>query len=408
MNRKKNVVLALVLVAVALVAALLQSGKLDSVLGGKPTVWSERADEAQGVLADSFWDEKRKLFNNAAPCIAELCTDPFNYWWYAHGIDTLTDAYVGTQDDRYAKMIYQQYEGVLENNADTFINGYYDDMEWMALAWLRAYDATKVEKYLEASKVLWADIQTGWTDEMGGGIAWRKEQMNYKNTPANAPAVILAARMYAHTKDAADLEWAKKIYEWQKKTLVDPVTGLVWDGINRTGNGEIDKGWKFTYGQGVYIGAGVELYRATGEASYLEDARRTAANLKADFLSPATGMLPSEGEGDGGLFKGVLVRYVGELVKELKAGGKKLPELKAADGKALSAAEQAEELVQMLRVNAESLWGYGKAEDKALFSNSWAQTPDQVVQLSTQLSGMMLLEQMAAMEQAGWVKEKKE
>ncbi|OUS74883.1 hypothetical protein B1748_20100 [Paenibacillus sp. MY03] len=47
------------------------------------------------------------------------------------------------------------------------------------------------------------------------------------------------------------------------------------------------------------------------------------------------------------------------------------------------------------------LWEYGKGTDAALFSNSWAQTPDEVVQLGTQLSGMMLLEQLALLEREG-------
>lgn len=346
-------------------------------------LWQERADEAQLELAASFWDEKRSLFNNAAPCIAQLCTDPFNYWWLAHAVDVLVDGYERTDDKRFAEQIAKLYQGLLDRNAGVMINDYYDDMEWMALAWLRAYDATKDERYKQASLDLWEEIKGGWNDEMGGGIAWRKEQIDYKNTPANAPAVILAARLYGHFQNEEDLEWAKKIYDWQKKTLVDPETGLVWDGINRTGDGNIDKDWQFTYGQGVYIGAGTELYRATEEQAYLEDARLTAANLKNMFLTPATGMLPSEGEGDGGLFKGVLVRYVGELIAADPGG----PERK--------------ELIGMIKTNADSLWQYGKAEDKALFSYSWTQTPDAVVQLSTELSGIMLLEQMAVLEKNG-------
>ncbi|REE86398.1 putative alpha-1,6-mannanase (GH76 family) [Paenibacillus taihuensis] len=345
--------------------------------GSAASVWSERADLTQQELTKSFWDEKRGLFNNAAPCIAQLCTDPFNYWWMAHAVDVLTDGYERTGDMQYVTQLDKLYQGLLDRNAGVFINDYYDDMEWMALAWLHAFDATGDDRYQQAAMTLWQEIQTGWNDAMGGGIAWRKEQLDYKNTPANAPAIILAARVYTHTKADADLAWAKKLYDWEKSNLVDPDTGLVWDGINRQGDGAVDKDWKFTYGQGVFIGAGVELYQITKEQRYLDDARKTAANLKQDFLSPATGMLPSEGEGDGGLFKGVLVRYIGELLK-------------------LDPSQT--ELREMLLTNADSLWNYGKDKDKALFSNSWAQTPDAVVQLSTELSAVMLLEQAARIE----------
>lgn len=345
--------------------------------GGGSSVWSERADLAQQELTKSFWDDNRGLFNNAAPCIAQLCSDPFNYWWMAHAVDVLTDGYERTGDKQYVNQLAKLYQGLLDRNAGVFINDYYDDMEWMALAWLRAYDATGDDRYLQAAMTLWHEIQTGWNDAMGGGIAWRKEQLDYKNTPANAPAIILAARVYTHTKSDADLAWAKKLYDWESSNLVDPDTGLVWDGINRQGDGAVDKDWKFTYGQGVFIGAGAELYQITKEQHYLDDAKETAANLKNDFLSPATGMLPSEGDGDGGLFKGVLVRYLGELLK-------------------LDPSQT--ELRDMLLTNADSLWNYGKSKDKALFSNSWAQTPDAVVQLSTELSAVMLLEQAARIE----------
>lgn len=342
------------------------------------SLWNERANEAQQQLLASFWDEKRGLFNNAAPCILQLCTDPFNYWWQAHAIDVVVDGYERTGEETYKRQLGELYQGILDRNGGFFVNDYYDDMEWMALAWLRAYDAAKDERYRQAAVELWKDIQTGWNGEMGGGIAWRKEQPDYKNAPANAPAAILAARMYGLTGDAEDLKWAKDIYAWLKRTLVDPDTGLVWDGINRQGDGAVDKDWKFTYGQGVFIGAGVELYRATKEDGYLEDARKTAGNLKQDFLSPATGMLPSEGDGDGGLFKGILVRYLGEFMK--------------ADP------SSKEELRALLLANAESLWDYGRGEGNALFSNSWAQQPDPVVQLGTELSGAMLLEQIARIE----------
>jgi predicted alpha-1,6-mannanase (GH76 family) len=382
-RRNTRIAAALATALFLVAAAAWGSGYWDTLFGKSGGKWEERAEEAQAQLEESFWDENRGLYNNAAPCMLGLCTDPFNYWWLAHAVDVLVDGYERTGGERYADQLSSLYQGILNRNAGVFPNEYYDDMEWMGLAWLRAYDATGDERYKEAALALWEDIKTGWNEEMGGGIAWRKTQLDYKNTPANAPAAILAARLYDRFGQADDLAWAEKIYKWQKENLVDPETGLVWDGMNRTGDGSIDKDWKFTYGQGVYIGAGVELYKATGEEGYIADARKTAAHLGEGFASPATGMLPSEGEGDGALFKGVLVRYMGELI--------------AVDPEN----EIARSLREMLKTNADSLWEYGKDAESALFSNSWAQTPEEVVQLSTQLSGMMLLEQVARLERDG-------
>lgn len=367
--------------------------------GSRAGMWAERAEAAQTALDGAFWDAKRGLYNNAAPCILQLCTDPFNYWWMAHAADVLTDGYERTGEAKYAERLASLYDGLLARNAETWPNDYYDDMAWMGLAWLRAFDATGESRYKEAALTLWGEIRGGWNDEAGGGIAWRKEQTDYKNTPANAPSAILAARLYERFHDPEDLRWAKRIYEWESRTLVDPDTGFVWDGINRTGDGAIDKAWQFTYNQGVYIGAAVELYRATKEEAYLASARRTAEAAAAVLAGGPAGMLPSEGDGDGALFKGVFVRYLGELIE--------------AD---VASSGQA----KLLLANASRLWADGRAqgrqegesdgerEDDAkgngLFGPAWSQPPEKVVELSADLSGVMLLETVARLERTGLLK----
>ncbi|WP_246359020.1 glycoside hydrolase family 76 protein [Paenibacillus phytorum] len=345
--------------------------------------WEQRADLAQAGLLKQYWNGKLNLFDNLSPC-NDLCNEKFHYWWQAHGVDTLVDAYARTGDTAYKGYLANMYQGILDRNGGVLPNDFYDDMEWLALAWLRAYNATGDEKYKEAALELWEDIKTGWNEEQGGGIAWRKPQLDYKNTPANAPAAILAARLYKQFGKSEDLAWAKKIYDWQKANLVDPDSGFVWDGKNREGDGKIDKGWEFSYCQGVYIGAGVALYQATGDKSYLADAARTAQASKLRLTSPVTGMLPSESNGDGGLFKGIYVRYLAELV--LADPGQK-------------------ESLELLVTNADSLWKYGRDEQRVMFSKSWAATPEPAEDLSVNLSGVMLLERMAELEKQGLLKQ---
>lgn len=340
-------------------------------------VWEKRADEAQAALEHFFWNDDIKMYNIETPCPNGSCNTIFHYWWMAHAVDVLVDGWLRTGEPRYAERLRIFYEGILERNGGSLPNELYDDMEWMALAWLRAYAVTGEATYKQAALVLWEDIKTGWNEHMGGGIAWQKSQLDYKNTPANAPAAILAVRLYLAFKDDSDLEWAKKIYKWQKENLVDPASGFVWDGMNRTGDGTIDKDWKFTYCQGVFIGAAVELFRASGEQAYLEDAIRSFDAAAAELADPVTGVLPDEETGDGGLFKGILIRYAAELAKE----------------------EGGDRAAQLLLVNAEQLWLNGKADGQALFNHDWTSKPGETVSLSVQLSGVMLLEKMA--EQRG-------
>lgn len=338
--------------------------------------WGTRANLAQDSLDTRFWNETIRMYNIEAPCPDGTCNTIFHYWWMAHAVDNLVDAYVRTDSALYEERLAQLYDGLLERNGGQWPNPLYDDMEWMALAWLRAYQATGIERYREAVDTLWADIRTGWNEHCGGGIAWQKTQLDYKNTPANAPAAILAARLYQAFGREEDRAWAERIYAWLKTNLVDPVSGFVWDGMNREGDGKIDKDWKFTYCQGVYIGAGVELYRVTGDEAYLEDANRTADAAKAELAHPETGLLPLEGTGDGGLFKGILVRYLAELVRERPSSSA---------------------VASWLNANAELLWGRGRG-DELLFSGLWNQPARETVELSTQLSGVMLLEAAARLE----------
>ncbi len=331
------------------------------------------ADSLQNSLYTTFVSSNGKYFiqNNGG-------NTNFNYWWNAHGLDVYVDAYIRTQDAKYKTRMTALVNGIKDTNGGTFLNDYYDDMEWLALASLRAYDATGDVAFLDLTKLLWNDIKTGLNENQGGGIAWRKSQLDYKNTPANAPAIILASRLYRLEKNGADLQIAKDIYSWLKATLVDPATGLAWDGINRQQNGQIDT-WMFTYNQGVWMGAGLELYKATNEQTYLNDAIKAADYLSNDVQFLPGGVMKEEGNGDGGLFKGVLVRYLTLLSKDIN-----IPKVKR------------EKYSNVIKFNAKTLFDKGIKRPTLIIGPNWNQMPGTTTDFSTQISGIMLIEAMAS------------
>jgi len=307
----------------------------------------------------------------------------YNYWPQAHTMDVLIDAYLRTKNEVYKQRIKSLLNGTRISNGNKLQNEYYDDMEWLALSTLRAYEATKDADYLAAAGILWTDIKTGVNTNQGGGIAWRKSQLDYKNTPANAPAIIFAARLYRLQKNEADLTLAKELYTWLKSTLVDPSSGIVWDGINGNHDGQISKN-KFTYNQGTFIGAALELYNATGDGSYLSDAVRTAtATIKDLDISPG-GLLKSEGQGDGGLFKGILVRYLTLLTLKEDVS----PTDRAAYAK-------------FLKYNAETLFIKGISRPDFMVSPDWKAKPSGTTDLTTQISGVTTMEAAATLKAAG-------
>ncbi|MEK5255143.1 glycoside hydrolase family 76 protein [Paenibacillus sp. FSL F4-0125] len=338
--------------------------------------WKGRSEWLQNCLKHNYYDAETGIMNQWYPREFNVTGENFYYWWQAHVIDILVDGYERSGDPAYSLRIKELSEHLQAYNGGTFRHNYYDDMEWTALALLRAYQATGYETYLDAVLDLWEDIKSAWNEHFGGGLAWKKDQLDYKNTPANAPAVILSARLYELFQKQEDLEWALRIYEWNKTYLVDPATGFVWDGMNRLGDGQIDFDWEFTYCQGVFLGAGLELYKNTGDAHYLEDANRTANTCIDRLCDPMNMMLPDEGIDDTGLFKGILIRYLVQFCREVPEAGR---------------------IREVIMANAQQLWEKGLDKQLGLCSPSWELKPELPVQLSIQLSGLMLLEGAAVL-----------
>ncbi|MEB0262103.1 MULTISPECIES: glycoside hydrolase family 76 protein [unclassified Mucilaginibacter] len=340
--------------------------------------YAATADTLQEKTYTTFLSSNGNYFinNNAG-------NTTYNYWPQAHTMDVFIDGYLRTKNDIYKQRIKSLLNGTKIANGNKLQNDYYDDMEWLALSTLRAYEATNDADYFAAANTLWTDIKTGVNSSQGGGIAWRKSQLDYKNTPANAPAIIFAARLYRLQKNAADLALAKELYTWLKGKLVDPVSGIVWDGINGDHDGQISKN-KFTYNQGVFIGAALELYNVTGDGTYLSDAIRTAnATIKDLDISPG-GLLKSEGQGDGGLFKGILVRYLTLLtLKE---------DVSSTDREAYA---------KFLKYNAETLFAKGISRPEFTVSPDWKTKPSGTTDLTTQISGVTTMEAAAILKAAG-------
>ena len=349
----------IVLIGLITVVLALGAPQAQAVTEGDVRGWAE---EALTALLNRYWNDFLSTFNSRYPCTDTSCYD-FNYWWQAHAIDALLDGYVLTGDEKYLEYMDRLRHGVLQRNGFVLYNHFYDDMEWMALALLRAYNLTDDTLYLEDAKKLFNDIIRGWMPE--GGIAWNKDHQSV-NACSNGPAAILAARLYRATGDETYLDWAKKIFAWLDETLVDPRTFLVLDNLHLSTK-QIDRR-TFTYNQGTYIGAAVELYELTGDEAYLEKAQRTARSALV-YHGDRTGVFIQErGQGDGGLFKGIMVRYMVELLRVA-------PEMTA--------------LRDALVANAASVSEVRR--DDGLFGPRWRGAPHVgTVDLSTHLSAVML------------------
>ena len=340
--------------------------------------WNAAADSSSSSLVHSFWNGTDSYFNYNNSGLKD-----FHYWPQAHALDVMVDAYIRTNDDLYKTTINKWYDGVKKKNGHSFYNEFYDDMEWNALALLRAYEVTRDEKFKTAAKEVWVNIQTGWNTNAGGGIAWKKDQLYSKNACSNGPASILAARLFQKFGDAKDKEWALKIYDWEKQYLFNPANGAVYDNIDSR-TGMVKEAWLFTYNQGTFLGSAVELYKITGEKGYLNDAIKAADYTLNNLVNSNDGLLKSEGNGDGGLFKGIFIRYFTQLIL--------LPDLDTSTKK---------RYITFFKHNAETLWRTGTNKQQVLFGTYWKTKPGSTTELTTQTSGAMLMEAAALLNKAG-------
>ena len=280
--------------------------------------WSDAADAAHSVLARQFWRRHHRLYRDVPGRLPVLFWLRWNYWVQAHALDVTVDAVARTGSERARQRVLSNIAGILHRNGGRIVNRYYDDMGWMALALLRADEVAGVDT-AGLVRDLWAEISAAW-DEQHGGILWRRaDPRPYTNTPANGPAAILGARLHRRHGDPAHLDLAQRIADWLQATLVDPDSGIAWDGIHPADDPAPDR-TLWTYNQATVVGAEVELWRQTGDQGHLDRARRTAAAALDRFADPNGGVLPAEGSGDPALFKGILARYLGELVRADPAG----------------------------------------------------------------------------------------
>ena len=113
-----------------------------------------------------------------------------------------------------------------------------------------------------------------------GGVFWTQAPWSQdRNTVSNGPGAELGLHLYRLTRKSYYLDWAKRMYEWTRTHMLAP-NGLYWDHIDLAGT--IEK-TQWSYNQGVMIGAGVLLYRATGRRTYLDQARDTARKALAFY-----------------------------------------------------------------------------------------------------------------------------
>lgn len=246
-------------------------------------------------------------------------------WWNAANALTGIIRYTAVTGDK-------SFEGIIENTFnktkkitfpateknkeytfENYINEYYDDEGWWALAWVVAFDLTGEVKYLEMAKSIFEDVLTGWDEKCNGGIYWKKG-LPYKSAISNELFMLLGARLALRDKNRDYYqEWALKDWNWFAQTGMINDLPLVHDGVRE--NCEA-KGRHYTYNQGVILAALVDLTKLTGDNQYIHLAEKIAL-AAIQNMSTSNGVLkgmPKKEDGaDGVQFKGIFMRHLAYL-----------------------------------------------------------------------------------------------
>jgi predicted alpha-1,6-mannanase (GH76 family) len=250
---------------------------------------------------DAFYDGGTGLFSTTG-------------WWNsANGVTALVDFMAVTKTAAYTPRLATTFA---KNKSASFLNNFYDDEGWWALAWIRAYDLTHDADYLTTAKTIFADMAGGWDATCGGGIWWSKDR-TYKNAIANELFLKVAASLHNRTPGdagpASFVDWASREWAWFAGSGMINGKSLVNDGLSSCKNNGQPA---YTYNQGVVLGGLAELAKATGDKTVLTQARAIADATMATLVDD-NGVLREPCEptcgGDGTQFKGIFMRNLSEL-----------------------------------------------------------------------------------------------
>lgn len=288
--------------------------------------WEHRADLAEQAVnerhATRLWGLPRTNLAIIAwpPTTRDKVFLRWHYWWQAHYLDNQVDAAQRRGTKARTQRILRTIRGIrIRNLSPLSKNSYYDDKAWLALAFERAQRLPEF-KTIRGSRELSTNIMEG-VDGLTGVLPWRSNE-NFYNVPTNGPAALLAAR-------EGQLEFSAHLVDWVFENLIDG-KGLVMDGLHMRMHGPQNATDTHSYCQGVMLGACTELAKAQRKAEgvgpdevspvgissitrvhHLVDAVSTHMTNNHDVINWRTG------GGDGGLFNGILMRYLALVATDL-------------------------------------------------------------------------------------------
>lgn len=332
----------------------------------KGSVWMYTSSiEAVNAIMEALQTQKEKgnatLYDNHFSRYSALLNKLYDNLDYYLGTYTLTSF---TQSKEWS--IYGVNRASEKGKANVRgIENVYDDQMWLIRELLVSYELTGNNAYLEKAEYLTEYVLDGWDttrDENGnenGGIPWGPGYVT-KHACSNGPIVSPLVWLHELYKgksdeieyryiDATDkktrksemvkksdfyLEYARKVYNWQKDALMmpegvyydmrggcEPSCDIVYETIDKVeyrANTKLTRseGTAYSYNSGTMISGAADLYNATGDTAYLEDGKKladTSFNYFAKKGVDIIGYYTYDSTGFNNWFNGVLMRGYVEM-----------------------------------------------------------------------------------------------
>jgi hypothetical protein len=246
-----------------------------------------RAAATYAAMQQYFYSPAQKLYREHAPAAAGDQAYSF-LWSFEEAAKATLSVYGMPNGAQYAADVQARLDG-----REAYWDGgrrahayrsypqtgdrYYDDNDWVGSDLVQHYLLTGSAVALDRAQGVFDYVQTGWENGLPnrGGVRWVDASFNGdRGAASTAGFAKLGAHLYDVTgrRTRTYLDWAQKATDWLKQYLLAP-NGLYVNAMRA--DGTLD-GNLWIYNQGVLVGANVLLYRVTGTAGYLAEARRLA------------------------------------------------------------------------------------------------------------------------------------
>lgn len=329
---------------------------IPSALAASRSDYLSDAMNATDVLNQKWYDASTGLYQN-------------QWWNSANALTSLADL-ASINKDQFLSTAEYYFSTSLtaapKTNGGNFLNNYYDDEGWWAMAWIRAYDVTGNSQYLDTAKTIFKDLLTGQNATCGG--QWWSKDKGYEASIANELFFEVAASLANRAgNDGTDYQsYAKSELDWFLGSGLINSDNTINDGIVISSckpNGTV-----WSYNQGVILGGLVEMHKLTNDQSHLDTANRIAGGALAHLVD-SNGILTDPGypgppDETAAQFKGVFARNLAEL----------------------QAASPNDQYVQFLQKNADSIWKSDRQGDGQI-GPDW-QGPYYTASMATQSSAL--------------------